>query len=42
MIATALFPLKPFDGGYQHHRGIAAATSAALLLVSSALVLGWV
>ena len=42
MLSTALFPLKPYDGGYQHHRGAAAASSMVMVAVSSALVLGWV
>ena len=41
MLSTALFPLKPYDGGYLQSRGAAAASSLALVAVSSALVLGW-
>jgi cellulose synthase operon protein C len=42
MLATALFPLKPYDGGFLHARGPALLVSLALLAVSSAVVLGWV
>ena len=42
MLATALFPIRPFDGGYARSRRVEIATSLALMGLSSALVLNWV
>ncbi|MEZ5097194.1 MAG: tetratricopeptide repeat protein [Nocardioides sp.] len=42
MLMTALFPLKPFDGGFVTSRVAEIAISVVLLAASSLLVLGWV
>ena len=42
MLSVALFPIKPFDGGFARSRRIEAASSLALVGASGAMVLNWI
>lgn len=42
MLSTALFPMRPYDGGFLREGRASVALSLGMLAVSAAVVLGWV
>lgn len=41
LLSTALFPLRPFDGAFLHHRLAELISGVALVVLSGSLALGW-